>query len=340
MASNTTSTLPNVSRQDSILADKPRRAVLPIQPNRRRIWEFYKNKQRAVGWEAEECPLARDVEDWNKLTDDERFFLKHTLAFFAVGDDYIIENIMDGFLGRLQGLEVQFNYGYQRQIEQVHSEVYSNLVQTYIQDPKERDELLATTAQLPAVKAKTDWIMKWMGAKDAPFGECLFAFAVVEGVFFSGSFASIYWLRERGLMPGLMLANDLISRDEGLHTDLAVLLNEHLANDERAPAARAHAIIGEAVEVEKAFITKAIPCALVGMNCALLSRYIEFVADRLLVQFGHPKLYHAELPFDFMERISMRAKKNFFECPGVAEYGKANVGLSTEETMFSFTDEF
>ena len=319
----------------SILSDKSRLSVFPIPANRKRIWEFYK-MTRSLGWEPEEVRgLVKDRKDWNeKLDNNGRFFIEHVLAFFAIGDGLVISNLMDQFMSEVPSLEVQYTWGFQTQIEMVHAEVYSRLIEAYIDNPKRKTELLATTEQLPAVQRKTDWITQWMNPKNGTFGERLLAFAVVEGVLFSGSFCAIYWLKESGLMLGLCQANDLIARDEGLHTDFAVLLNEHLASSERPTTERAHAIVGSAVQVEKSFIIDAVPCALVGMNSDLMGQYIEFVADRLLVQFGHKKLFNAKNPFPFMERTGMRAKGNFFE-RDAAEYGKALVGWDDEDMMFT-----
>lgn len=332
----TTPTTPTPTSTSAILRGDTRMTVLPIRFER--LWEFYK-KQRALGWEPEEVRLGQDRKDWESLNADERYFVENVLGFFARGDGYVVANLMDQFVDEVKPLEAKYNFVYQAQIEQVHSEVYARLVDFYIGDAARRDALLARSGEIPAVRRKTDWIRTWMDPRNGTFGERLFAFAVVEGVLFSGSFCAIYWLKERGLMPGLAHANDLIARDEGMHTDFAVLLNEHLAAPERATTARAHAIMRGAVETEKSFILDSIPCRLVGMNHGLMARYIEFVADRLLVQFGHPPLYRSKNPFEFMERISMRAKKNFFEGE-VAEYGKANVGLNEGDMEVAFTDDF
>ncbi len=319
----------------SILDDKTRLSVFPIPANRKRIWEFYK-KSRSLGWEPEEVRgLVKDRKDWaDKLDANGRHFIEHVLAFFAIGDGLVIANLMDQFMSEVPALEVQYVWAFQTQIEMVHAEVYSRLIEAYIDDSKRKNELLATTRQLPAVQRKTDWITRWMNPKNGTFGERLLAFAVVEGVLFSGSFCAIYWLKESGLMLGLCQANDLIARDEGLHTDFAVLLNEHLASSEKASNKRAHDIVRSAVDVEKSFILDAVPCALVGMNSDLMGQYIEFVADRLLVQFGHTKLYEATNPFPFMERTGLRAKGNFFE-RDAAEYGKALVGWGDEDMVFT-----
>lgn len=327
------------TQSSSILSDRSRLSVFPIPSNRKRIWEFYK-MTRSLGWEPEEVRgLIKDRKDWEQLNNNERFFIEHVLAFFAIGDGFIINNLMDQFMGEVPSIEVQYTWGFQVQIEMVHAEVYSRLIEAYIDDPSRKTELLATTSQLPAVQRKTDWISQWMDSKNGTFGERLLAFAVVEGVLFSGSFCAIYWLKERGIMLGLCQANDLIARDEGLHTDFAVLLNEHLSHTERVSTIRAHEIVSGAVDTEKKFILDAVPCALVGMNHDLMSQYIEFVADRLLVQFGHTKLYDSKNPFPFMERTGLRAKGNFFE-RDAAEYGKALVGWDEDDMAFTTDADF
>lgn len=332
----------NVTSKTSILADKKRPCVFPIPLNRKRIWAWYK-QMRALDWDTSEVRLTvQDKNDWAKLTADERKFLEPILAFFAVSDTLVEDNLMESFMATVDSLEVQFAWTQQATNEQVHAETYSRLVDFFIEDPTRRDELLARSRVLPSVQLKTDWIQKWMSADSGTFGERLFAFAVVEGVLFSGSFCAIDWVRERGLLPGLTAANDFIARDEGTHTDFAVLLNEHLAPGERVSREKACAIIRGAVETEQHFICKAIPCRLIGMNAPLMCRYIEYVADRLLLQFGHPAIYNSANPFDFMEVKSVRSKENFFEKSTLTNYSKAFVKTENpdKDMEFDFNAEF
>lgn len=325
------------NNSNSILHDKTRMCIFPIPKNRQELWDFYK-MQRTVGWEAEEISFAKDVQHFKTLTSQEQWFVEHIMAFFAIGDGYVIENLIGNFTQEFDCTEIQYNYGWQAQIEQVHAETYAKQIDAIITDPKRKAELFAKFHQLPAIKKKTDWITQWMDGKQS-IGERLVAFAAVEGILFSGSFCAIYWLKERGLMPGLSQANDLISRDEGLHTDLACLINKYLNKDERADTQTVHKIIKSAVETEKSFICDALPCSLIGMNSKLMSNYIEFVADRLCVQLGHPKPYFTANPFTFMIRISLSSKKNFFELTPT-EYGKAGVGFTEEETTIGFDAAF
>ena len=320
----------------SILQDKPRFSVFPLQ--RPLIWKEYKNQQ-SLAWVSEEVVFSRDWNDWINLTPEEQKFLKFQLGFFAVGDGYIIENLISQFTEEVDCLEVQYTYAHQAVIEQIHAEVYGRTILAYIKDEKERNELLAKSCELPTIKKKTNWIKKWMNADNGSFGERLFAFAIVEGVFFSGAFCAIYYFKERGVLPGLCHANDLIARDEGMHCDFAAFLNQYLAPYERCTQEKAYDIIKGAVEIEDYFINKAMPCSLIGMNPELMSEYIRFVADRLLVQFGHKKLYNAKCPFPYMERLGLRGKSNFFE-KEVGDYGKAMVGLADEDNEFALTDDF
>ncbi|MBL7898921.1 MAG: ribonucleotide-diphosphate reductase subunit beta [Crocinitomicaceae bacterium] len=321
---------------EPILQKSNERFVLfPIQHDD--IWKFYK-KAEASFWTAEEIDLAQDLVDWNeKLNDDERHFIKHVLAFFAASDGIVNENLAENFLSEVQYTEAKFFYGFQVTIENIHSETYSLLIDTYIKDSKEKDYLFHAIDNIPCVKKKADWALRWID--EGSFAERLVAFAAVEGIFFSGSFCSIFWLKKRGLMPGLSFSNELISRDEGLHCDFACLLyNSHLIN--KLPKETVSKIITDAVEIEKEFVTDAIPVKLIGMNADLMKQYIEFVADRLLAELGCDRVYNSSNPFDFMDMISIQGKTNFFE-KRVAEYQKAGV-LNNSETgqSFSLNEDF
>jgi ribonucleoside-diphosphate reductase beta chain len=323
-------------QNEPILADNPNRYVLfPIQHND--IWKWYK-KQEASFWTAEEIDLHQDLIDWNeKLNDDERYFVKHILAFFAASDGIVNENLAENFVNEVQFTEAKFFYGFQIMMENIHSETYSLLIDTYIKDKKERNQLFTAIEHFDAIKKKADWAIKWIDSDS--FAERLVAFAAVEGIFFSGSFCSIFWLKKRGLMPGLTFSNELISRDEGLHCDFAVHLhNHHLIN--QVPKERIKEIIIDALNIEREFITEALPVRLIGMNADLMVKYLEFVTDRLLVELGCEKVYNSENPFDFMEMISLEGKTNFFE-KRVGDYQKAGV-LSDEKQKdtFSFGDDF
>jgi ribonucleoside-diphosphate reductase beta chain len=323
-------------QNEPILADNPNRYVLfPIQHND--IWKWYK-KQEASFWTAEEIDLHQDLIDWNeKLNDDERYFVKHILAFFAASDGIVNENLAENFVNEVQFTEAKFFYGFQIMMENIHSETYSLLIDTYIKDKKERNQLFTAIEHFDAIKKKADWAIKWIDSDS--FAERLVAFAAVEGIFFSGSFCSIFWLKKRGLMPGLTFSNELISRDEGLHCDFAVHLhNHHLIN--QVPKERIKEIIIDALNIEREFITEALPVRLIGMNADLMVKYLEFVTDRLLVELGCEKVYNSENPFDFMEMISLEGKTNFFE-KRVGDYQKAGV-LSEEKQKdtFSFGDDF
>ena len=319
---------------EHILQENPNRFVLfPIEHHD--IWEMYK-KQQACIWTAEEIDLAQDLNDWrNRLTDDERYFIKNVLAFFAASDGIVNENLAENFVSEVQYTEAKFFYGFQIMMENIHSETYSLLIDTYIQDPAEKDMLFHAIDTIPAVKKKAEWALKWVGSPH--FQERLVAFAAVEGIFFSGSFCSIFWLKKRGLMPGLSFSNELISRDEGMHTDFAVMLhNNHLAN--KVPESRIKEIITSALEIEKEFITESLPVRLIGMNADLMKQYLEFVADRLLVDLGCSKVYNSENPFDFMANISLQGKTNFFE-KRVGEYQKSGV-MNKSEDAFDFDTDF
>jgi len=320
---------------EPILAKNNERFVLfPIQHDD--IWQFYK-KSEASFWTAEEIDLAQDLVDWNeKLNDDEKHFIKHVLAFFAASDGIVNENLAENFLAEVQYTEAKFFYGFQIAIENIHSETYSLLIDTYIKDSKEKDYLFNAMETIPCVKKKADWALRWID--EGSYAERLIAFAAVEGIFFSGSFCSIFWLKKRGLMPGLSFSNELISRDEGLHCDFACLLyNNHLVN--KLSKETVSKIITDAVEIEKEFVTDAIPVKLIGMNADLMVQYIEFVADRLLGELGCEKVYNTANPFDFMDMISIQGKTNFFE-KRVAEYQKAGVLNSGENQSFSLDEDF
>lgn len=312
-------------------------------------------KAEASFWTAEEIDLSKDLNDWNnRLNDDERYFISHVLAFFAASDGIVNENLVERFSGEVQIPEARCFYGFQIMMENIHSETYSLLIDTYIKEQKQRTYLfdaidtseppdfsLSSTFQLfvsmltypvplvPCIRKKADWAIKWIQDQSSTFAQRLVAFAAVEGIFFSGSFASIFWLKKRGLMPGLTFSNELISRDEGLHTDFACLLFSHLNN--RPSKQAVQDVITEAVLIEQEFLTEALPCALLGMNSTLMKQYIEFVADRLLVALGNPKFYNVTNPFDFMESISLAGKTNFFE-KRVGDYQKAGIMASAKKT--------
>ncbi|GAA5943407.1 ribonucleoside-diphosphate reductase small subunit [Sporobolomyces koalae] len=308
-------------KDEPILKESGTRFVLfPIQYHE--IWQSYK-KAEASFWTAEEVDISKDLLDWTtRLTSNERHFVSHVLAFFAASDGIVNENLVERFSSEVQIAEARCFYGFQIMMENVHSEVYSLLIDTYIRDPDERAHLFNAIETIPCITRKADWARKWISDPSAVFGERLVAFAAVEGIFFSGSFAAIFWLKKRGLMPGLTFSNELISRDEGLHTDFACLLFSHLERRPHPDVIRT--IVSEAVEIEKEFLTDALPVGLIGMNSGLMRQYIEFVADRLLVALGNSKLYATSNPFDFMEMISMEGKTNFFE-KRVSDYQKAGV---------------
>lgn len=319
---------------EPILEDNPNRFVLfPIQyPD---IWDFYK-KSEALFWTAEEIDLQPDLVDWeNKLNDNERYFISQVLAFFAASDGIVNENLAENFVAEVQYTEAKFFYGFQIMMENVHSETYSLLIDSYIKDEEEKNRLLNAIETISCVKKKAEWALRWI--EKGNFAERLIAFAAVEGIFFSGSFCSIFWLKKRGLMPGLSFSNQLISRDEGLHCDFACLLyNNHLVN--KLPEAQVTEIITNAVEIEKEFVTDALPVNLIGMNADLMCQYIEFVADRLLNALNCDKVYGATNPFDFMENIALTNKTNFFE-KRVAEYSKSGVGNTTGSNKATDIDE-
>lgn len=320
---------------EPILKENENRFVLfPIEHDD--IWQFYK-KAEASFWTAEEIDLSQDLKDWGNMTDSERHFIKHVLAFFAASDGIVNENLAENFVAEVQYTEAKFFYGFQIAIENIHSETYSLLIDTYVKDPKEKDGLFNAIETLDCVGKKAKWALRWI--EQASFAERLIAFAAVEGIFFSGSFCSIFWLKKRGLMPGLTFSNELISRDEGLHCDFACLLyNNHVKN--KLSVERVQEIITDAVEIEKEFVTDALPVKLIGMNADLMCQYIEFVADRLLVELNCPKVYNSTNPFDFMEMISLQGKTNFFE-KRVGEYQKAGVmNNEKDKPKFSLDEDF
>lgn len=320
---------------EPLLKENPRRfVILPIQYND--IWKMYK-KAEASFWTAEEVDLSKDLKDWENLKADERYFISHVLAFFAASDGIVNENLVERFMQEVQVPEARCFYGFQIAIENIHSEMYSLLIDTYIRDSAEKDKLFTAIDTIPAVKKKADWALQWINAKNATYAERIIAFASVEGIFFSGSFAAIFWLKKRGLMPGLTFSNELISRDEGLHTDFACLMFRHLVN--KPSKAKVLSIIKQAVEIECEFLTDALPVALIGMNCDLMVQYIKFVADRLLVELECEKEYKTTNPFDFMEQISLEGKTNFFE-KRVGEYQKMGVMSTKEENKFALDVDF
>ncbi len=326
-----------VDIDEPILKENADRFVLfPIQHND--IWEFYK-KAEASFWTAEEIDLSQDLKDWANLNDGETHFIKHVLAFFAASDGIVNENLAENFVAEVQYTEAKFFYGFQIAIENIHSETYSLLIDTYVKDPKEKDGLFHAIETMDCVKKKADWALRWID--EGNFAERLIAFAAVEGIFFSGSFCSIFWLKKRGLMPGLTFSNELISRDEGLHCDFAChLYTKHVKN--QLPKETVIEIIKDAVAIEQEFVSDALPVRLIGMNADLMCQYIEFVADRLLVELDCPKIYNSTNPFDFMEMISLQGKTNFFE-KRVAEYQKAGVmkkESDNDKPKFSLDEDF
>ena len=317
---------------EPILQENPSRFVLfPIK--HKKLWDAYKIAEASF-WTAEEIDFSKDTNDWESLTKNEKHFLKNIIAFFAGSDGIVLENLVGNFCNEIQLPEARCFYGFQIAIENIHSEVYSLIIDKYVKDELEKATLFNAIEEIPCVKRKADWAIKWMSPDKASFSERVIAFAVVEGIFFSGSFCAIFWLKKRGLLPGLTFSNELISRDEGMHTDFAVLIYEMLIN--KLDPERIYSIVTQAVEIEKSFITESIPCALIGMNAELMKQYIEYVADRLLVQLGYAKYYNSENPFEFMQLISMENKTNFFE-KRVSEYSLANVttdGTTNDDIEF------
>ena len=294
-------------------------------------------KAEASFWTSEEIDLGSDMKDWNSLTNNERHFVSHILAFFAASDGIVNENLAQNFMTEIQSPEARCFYGFQIAVENIHSETYSLLIDTYIKDPKERLHLLHAIDTVPCVQRKANWALQWTNSKYASFAERCIAFCVVEGIFFSGSFCAIFWLKKRGLMPGLAFSNELISRDEGLHCDFACMLYKKLKH--RLPESRILEIVTHAVDIEKEFVSDALPVELIGMNSRLMSQYIEFCADRLLVALGCSKFYKAVNPFDWMETISLQGKTNFFE-KRVGEYAKSGVGVQESNHCFDLDADF
>ena len=328
-----------VVKLEPILQEDPLRFVLfPIKHND--IWEMYK-KHEASFWTAEEIDLSADIKDWERLNDGERHFISHVLAFFAASDGIVNENLAINFLTEVQYAEAKCFYGFQIMMENIHSETYSLLIDTYIKNPIEKDKMLRGIDTIPCVRKKADWAMRWI--EKGTFAERLIAFAAVEGIFFSGSFCSIFWMKKRGLMPGLAFSNELISRDEGLHRDFACLLyTRHIQN--KLPDDVIYDLIKDAVQIEQEFVTDALPVSLIGMNAKLMNQYIEFVADHLLVSLDLKKIYNVANPFDFMDMISLQGKTNFFE-KRVGEYQKSGVLASgdttkNEKPIFAMDEDF
>jgi ribonucleoside-diphosphate reductase beta chain len=311
-------------KNESLLKNENRLTIFPIKNDD--MWDMYKKAVSAF-WTPEELDLSKDVDDFNKLNDNEKFFIKNILSFFSSSDTIVNINLGERFINDVEVLEAKFFYAFQMAIENIHSETYSLLIDTYFKDPKEKSEALDAINNMPCIKDKADWCFKWIDDNDSSFSQRLIAFALVEGVFFSGAFCSIFWLKERGLMPGLSFSNELISRDEAMHVEFAVLLYSKIEN--RLSQEKVHEIVKEAVNVEKKFINESIPCSMLGMNSELMSLYIEFVADRLLTQLNYDKIWNSSNPFPFMERISIESKTNFFESR-VSQYSKANVGGKLE----------
>ena len=312
--------------------DDNRFVMFPIKDES--IWKMYK-KQVDCFWRAEEVDLSKDMASWETLSDDEKFFIKMVIAFFAASDGIVLENLGIRFMSDVQLAEARAFYGFQIAMENIHSEMYSLLIDTYVKEPKEKDNLFKALENFPCIRKKADWALKWINDKRSSFATRLIAFACVEGIFFSGAFCSIFWLKKRGKMPGLTFSNELISRDEALHTEFAVLLYKKLIK--QLPKKKVQDIIKEAVEIEKEFICEALPCRLISMNSKLMAQYIEFCADRLSIQLGYDNIYNASCPFDFMEQISIEGKTNFFE-KRVGEYALAN--KEKNQDIFKMDDIF
>lgn len=320
-------------QKEVLLTENPNRFVMfPLSDQD--IWKMYK-KMMDCFWRAEEIDFSKDLKDWNSLKEKEQHFIKMVLAFFAASDGIVLENLGQRFLSEVQLPEARATYGFQLMMENIHSETYSLLIDTYIKDKEEQTKLFRAIDNFPCIKKKADWAIKWIQDNRSSFATRLVAFACVEGIFFSGSFCSIYWLKKRGLMPGLTFSNELISRDEGMHTDFAVLLFNKLAR--KPKKGKVFELIKEAVDIEKEFILEALPCKLIGMNSKLMSQYIEFVADRLSMQLGYGKIFNSSNPFDFMEMISLEGKTNFFE-KRVGDYSLSSCENKSE--AFNFDADF
>jgi len=315
--------------------NKNKYVLFPIEYND--IWSMYK-KHVSTYWTVEEIDLAKDHDDWIKLSDNERYFIKNVLAFFAASDGIVNENLVLNFMSEIKVPEALAFYSFQNAIETVHSETYSLLIDTYIKDETEKNKLLNAVQTIPCIQKKADWAIKWIESDEDNFATRLIAFACVEGIFFSGAFCSIYWLKEKGLMHGLTFSNELISRDESLHTEFAILLYSHIVN--KLSEDKVHDIIKDAVEIENEFIVDSLPCNLLGMNSNLMTQYIKFVADRICLQLGYSKIYNVENPFDFMHRISLEDKQNFFEVR-VSNYSKAEMHNTKDSALdFNMDEDF
>jgi len=325
-----------MEKKEILLSEEENRYVIfPIKHDP--FWKMYKQAE-ANFWTSEELDLSKDQSDWQKLNEQEQYYIKHILAFFAASDGIVNENLVERFCQEVKILEAKFFYGFQIAMENIHSETYSLLIDTYIKDPVEKNKLFNAVDNVPSIRKKANWALKWINDKDSPFSHRVIGFAAVEGIFFSGAFCSIFWLKKRGLMPGLCHSNELISRDEGLHTEFAVLMYKNLAN--KPDNSVIYEIIKEAVTIEKEFITESFSCELLGMNNNLMSQYIEYVADRLLLMFGLEKVYHKENPFDWMELIAIQGKTNFFE-KRVGEYAnKANPNIDQKKNEIGFDSDF
>jgi ribonucleoside-diphosphate reductase beta chain len=321
--------------EEPLLQDNPNRFVIfPIQYAD--IWKMYKDHV-AVFWRPEELDLSKDMKDWIKLSAGEQHFLKRVLGFFAGSDGIVMENLAQRFMTEIQIPEAKFFYGVQMMMETVHSETYSLLIDTYIEERAEKTDILRSIQTVPCIQKKAEWALQWMASDEADFATRLMAFAAVEGVFFSGAFCSIFWIKQRGILPGLTASNEFIARDEGLHTEFACLLYSKCKH--KLPKTKAHKLIREAVKIEKEFITEALPCSLIGMSGPRMAEYIEFVADRLLVTMGYPKIWETVNPFPWMEKISLEGKDNFFE-KRVTNYALAGVGQDATKAAFSLTEDF
>lgn len=320
---------------EPLLTEQPGRFVIyPIQDEE--LWQMYQ-QAKASFWTVAEVDLTKDVTDWKALSDDERYFLSHVLAFFAASDGIVNENLAECFNQEVKCKEAKFFYGFQIAMENIHSEMYSLLIDTYIEDKEEKTKLLAATETIPCVRKKAEWAMRWINREGLPFGERLVAFAAVEGIFFSGSFAAIFWMKKRGKLPGLAFSNELISRDEGLHCDFACAMFKRLSEPPTQEVITA--IVQSAVDIESEFLSDALPVRMLGMNNQLMTEYIQFVADRLLMALGCSKIYNVKNPFDWMEVISMEGKTNMFE-RRIAEYQKANVTNTIDGYAFTTDEDF
>lgn len=322
-----------MQKEDLLSPSNDRFILFPIKHHD--IWDMYK-KSMACFWTAEEIDLYQDLADWQKLTDNERHFISHVLAFFSASDGIVNENLATRFFDEVQLPEARCFYGFQIAMENIHAETYGLLIDTYVKEASEKDRLLKAIETIPCIKKKADWAMKWIYGNDS-FALRLLAFAAIEGIFFSGSFCSIFWLKKRGLMPGLTFSNELISRDEGLHTDFACLLYKNYIKDKPSET-QVRELITEAVDFEQEFITDALPVSLIGMNASMMKQYIEFVADRLMIELGYSPIYNSQNPFDWMELISLTGKTNFFE-KRVSEYQKAGVMNQSGTNNFEFTTD-